>query len=89
MNTQPIKKLYKELLDFWNEQDAKKYASCFSDTGSVIGFDGSQMNSRKEIETEIGGIFSDHQTAIYVSKIREVKFLSNDIALLRGVAGSG
>lgn len=87
MDTQPIKKLYKKLLKSWNEQDAEKYASCFTDAGCVIGFDGSQMNSRNEIEAEIGGIFVDHQTADYVSKIQEVKFLSNDIALLRGIAG--
>lgn len=87
MDTQPIKKLYKKLLDSWNEQDAEKYASCFTNSGCVIGFDGSQMNSREEIETEIGKIFSDHQTADYVSKIRDVTFLSRDIALLRGVAG--
>lgn len=87
MNTQPVKKLYKKLLDSWNEQDADKYAYCFTDSGCVIGFDGSQMNSRHEIETEIGKIFADHQTADYVSKIQEVKFLSNDVALLRGIAG--
>lgn len=87
MDTQPIKKLYKKLLDSWNGQDAEKYASCFTDAGCVVGFDGSQMNSRNEIETEIGGIFADHQTADYVSKIQDVKFLSEDIALLRGIAG--
>lgn len=87
MDTQPIKNLYKNLLDSWNEKDAEKYASSFAETGSVIGFDGSQMNSRNEIETEIGSIFTDHETADYVSKIQEVKFLSHDVALLRGIAG--
>ncbi|SHF91228.1 conserved hypothetical protein [Fodinibius roseus] len=87
MDTQPIRKLYKELLDSWNEQDAAKYGSCFTDSGCVIGFDGSQMNNRNEIETEIGRIFADHQTADYVSKIQEVKCLSRDTALLRGIAG--
>lgn len=87
MDTQPIKKLYKKLLDSWNEQDAAKYASCFTDSSYVIGFDGSQMNSKNEIETEIGRIFADHQTADYVSKIQEVKFLSRDISLLRAIAG--
>lgn len=87
MDTQPIRKLYKKLLDSWNEQDAAKYGSCFTDSGCVIGFDGSQMNNRNEIETEIGRIFADHQPADYVSKIQEVKFLSRDIVLLRGIAG--
>lgn len=87
MDTQPIRKLYKKLLDSWNKQDAAKYGSCFTDSGCVIGFDGSQMNNRNEIETEIGRIFADHQTANYVNKIQEVKFLSRDIVLLRGIAG--
>jgi uncharacterized protein (TIGR02246 family) len=87
MNTQPIKSLYRRLLHSWNEQDAEKYASCFTDSGCVIGFDGSQMNSRNEIETEIGNIFTDHQTADFVGKIQEVKFLRDDVALLRGTAG--
>lgn len=87
MDTQPIKNLYKKLLDSWNKQDEEKYASCFVDTGCIVGFDGSQMNGRNEIETEIGRVFTDHQTADYVSKIQDVKFLSRDIALLRGIAG--
>lgn len=87
MDSQPIKKLYKKLLDSWNEKDAKKYASCFTDSGSVVGFDGSQMNGKAEIELEIGRIFAHHKTASYVSKVREVRFLSPDIILLRAVAG--
>lgn len=87
MDTQPVKDLYRRLLNSWNEQDIEKYASCFTDSGCVIGFDGSQMDSRDEIEAEIGKIFTDHQTANYVSKVQEVKLLSPDIALLRGIAG--
>lgn len=85
-NTQ-IEKLYKELLDFWNKQDAKGMASLFAKDGSIVGFDGSQMNGKMQIESEIGQIFSSHQTASYVGKIREIRFLSPDIALLRAVAG--
>lgn len=87
MDPQPIKELYKKLLDSWNKQDAAKYVSSFTDSGCVVGFDGSQMNNRNEIETEIGRIFADHQTADYVSKIQEVKFLRHDVAMLRGIAG--
>jgi len=42
-NTQ-IEKLYKELLDFWNRQDAEGMASLFTEDGNIVGFDGSQMN---------------------------------------------
>ena len=82
-----IEKLYKELLDRWNRQDAKGMASLFARDGSVVGFDGSQMNGKMQIESEIGQIFSHHQTASYVGKIREIRFLGKDVALLRAVAG--
>jgi len=85
-NTQ-IEKLYKELLDFWNKQEAKGMASLFASDGSIIGFDGSQMNGKMQIESEIRQIFSRHLTASYVGKIREIRFLGPDIVLLRAVSG--
>jgi len=86
-NNAQIEKLYKELLDSWNRQDAKGMASLFAIDGSSVGFDGSQMNGKIQIESEIGQIFGSHQTASYVGKIREIRFLSQDIVLLRAVAG--
>lgn len=87
MDEEQIEKLYQKLLESWTQQDAKKYASCFVENGIVVGFDGSQMNGKSEIELEIGGIFAHHQTGAYVSIVREVRFLSPDVAILRAVAG--
>jgi uncharacterized protein (TIGR02246 family) len=66
---------------------SKEYASFFTKDGNVVGFDGSQMKGTDEIESEISRVFAHHQTATYVSKVREVRFLSLEIALLQGVAG--
>ncbi len=85
-NTQ-IEKLYRELLDFWNSQDAKGIASLFAKDGSIVGFDGSQMNGKMQMESEIGQIFAHHRTASYVGKIREIRLLRKDVVLLRAVAG--
>ena len=85
-NTQ-IEKLCRELLDFWNSQDAKRMASLFSKDGSIVGFDGSQMNGKMQMESEIGQIFAHHRTASYVGKIREIRLLRKDVVLLRAVAG--
>lgn len=82
-----IRALYQGLLDSWNERSAGKMARWFTLDGSVIGFDGSQMNGREEIEREIRRIFTDHVTARYVGIVREVRFLSPDAALLRAVVG--
>ncbi len=85
-NTQ-IEKLYRELLDFWNRQDAQGMASLFAKDCSIVGFDGSQMNGKMQIESEIGQIFAHHRTASYVGKIREIRLLREDVVLLRAVAG--
>jgi len=82
-----IEELYRELLNFWNSQDAKGMASLFAMDGSIVGFDGSQMNGKMQIELEIGQIFAHHRTASYVGKIREIRLLRKDVVLLRAVAG--
>jgi uncharacterized protein (TIGR02246 family) len=82
-----IVELHKKLLTCWNQQDGKGMASLFTDDGSTIGFDGSEINGKTQIELEMQKIFSHHQTADYVWKVREVRFLNADIALLRAVVG--
>ena len=79
--------LYQELLQAWNDRDAAAYAALFAPDANVTGFDGSQMDGPAEIESQLSQIFAHHQTAPYVSKVREVRLLSPDVALLRAVAG--
>lgn len=79
--------LYRQLLDAWNRRNAGDYAALFDDEAHVIGFDGSLMYGPAEIETTIGQIFADHPTAAYVGKVRGVRFLSPEIAILRAVVG--
>src|SRR4051812_10075726 len=79
--------LYQQLLNAWNQRDAAAYAALFAEDASVVGFDGSQMSGRAEIATQLGQIFADHPTSRYVGKIREVRLLAADAALLRAVVG--
>jgi uncharacterized protein (TIGR02246 family) len=79
--------LYKELLKSWNEQQADNYGELFTEDASVIGFDGSQMNGSYEITESIRAIFAGHRTNNYVSKVREIRFLTPEVVLLRAVAG--
>lgn len=44
-------------------------------------------NGRAEIESVLRRIFADHPTAAYVAKIRDVRFLTPEVAVLRAVAG--
>ncbi len=82
-----LRALYDSLLDRWNERDAQGFAGLFAPEGSTVGFDGSQMNGRQEIAAELERIFADHQTAKYVARVREVRLLTIDVALLRAVVG--
>ncbi len=79
--------LYRDLLDAWNKRNAHDYAVLFTDDANVIGFDGSQMDGRVQIETELSRIFKDHVTSAYVGKVREVRLLAPNVALLRAVVG--
>jgi uncharacterized protein (TIGR02246 family) len=87
MDENEVRALYRQLLASWNQRSAGDFAALFAEDGHVVGFDGSLMNGRAEIETELRRIFADHQTAAYVGKIRAVDFLSPDVAVLRAVSG--
>jgi uncharacterized protein (TIGR02246 family) len=79
--------LYTRLLEAWNKRDASGFAAQFADDGSTVGFDGSQLDGRAAIATELGRIFADHTPATYVARVREVRTLGSGAVLLRAVAG--
>jgi uncharacterized protein (TIGR02246 family) len=83
----PIVSLYHQLLDSWNRRDAAAYAALCDEDSDVVGFDGSTMNGRAEIEASLRQIFANHMTAAYVGKVRGVRFLTPDVAILRAVVG--
>jgi hypothetical protein len=53
-----VSALYHALLEAWNRHDAAGYAALFADDGYVVGFDGSEMKGRHEIEQSLGAIFA-------------------------------
>lgn len=79
--------LYERLITAWNKRNARDYALLFASNGSIVGFDGSQVNGQMEIGAHISEIFSHHQTASYVTIVREVRSLGSEITLLRANAG--
>jgi uncharacterized protein (TIGR02246 family) len=84
---QPIRRLYERLLVAWNQQDAAAMAAQFEEDGNLVGFDGSQVDSRAAIEDHMRTIFADHPTAAYVAKVREIRMLGRDVGILRAVVG--
>ena len=82
-----VETLYRDLLDAWNVRDARGMAELYAPRGSQVGFDGSPANGPAEIEALLKPVFTDHPTARYVAKVREVRALGDNAALLRAVAG--
>jgi len=87
METTAIEKLHEELLTCWNNQNASGMASLFTRDANVIGFDGSQMNGPAQIETALQQVFANHKTASYVWKTEEIRFLDEQVVLLRAIVG--
>jgi uncharacterized protein (TIGR02246 family) len=79
--------LYQQLLDAWNKRSARGMADVFTEDGEMIGFDGSRSIGREEIFSHLKPIFEHHPTARFVSKVKSVRFLTSDIAILRAIAG--
>jgi uncharacterized protein (TIGR02246 family) len=79
--------LYERLIRAWNKRNARDYALLFASNGSIVGFDGSQVNGQMEIGAHVSEVFSHHQTASYVTIVREVRSIGSDAMLLRANAG--
>ncbi len=82
-----VRSLYQNLIGGWNNHDARQMADQFAKDGNMVGFDGSQVDGRSEIEAHLSQVFANHVTAAYVTVVREVRSLSPDVALLRAVVG--
>ena len=81
------RELYADILRCWNERNAEAFARLFTRNGNMVGFDGSEVNGHEHLELHLSEVFSSHQTAAYVGKVREVRLLGQEVTLLRAVAG--
>jgi len=82
-----VQALYQQLIDAWNNRSARAMADQFTEDGEMIGFDGSQAIGREEIFSHLTPIFEEHPTPPFVTKVKNVRFLSSDAAILRAIAG--
>lgn len=84
---QEVVKLYQRLIETWNKRNAANYAALFGEDGVTIGFDGSQMTGKAEITSTLEQIFNDHPTAPYTVKVKSVKVIKPEVAVLMAIAG--
>ncbi|HLU12034.1 MAG TPA: SgcJ/EcaC family oxidoreductase [Oceanobacillus sp.] len=80
--------LYHRLLDCWNRRCATDFAHLFANDGSVVAFDGSQINGQAEISQHLRQIFADEPPAAYVGKIKDVRLLTHGAGMVRAVVGT-
>jgi uncharacterized protein (TIGR02246 family) len=78
---------YSALLEAWNARDAERFAACFTADATVIGFDGSMMQGRTDVASQVGAIFASHQTAHYVAQVRAITDLATGVTLLQAGVG--
>lgn len=87
LDEREVRALHQAVLAAWNARDAGAFAAQFLEDAALIGFDGSQMTGREEIVSTLAAIFAHHPTGAYVGKVRAVRPLGRDAALLRAVVG--
>jgi uncharacterized protein (TIGR02246 family) len=82
-----IQDLYHNLIEAWNKRDAQGMAGQFAEQGVQIGFDGSKMIGQKEILSHLELIFQHHPTAPFITKVKDIRPLGGDAAILHAIAG--
>ncbi len=82
-----IKSLYQILIDTWNNRDAEGMAAQFAVQGVQIGFDGSKVIGREEILSHLEPIFENHPTAPFITKVKDIRALGAEAAILHAIAG--
>jgi len=79
--------LYARLIEAWDKRNARDYALQFASDGVLVGFDGSQVNGQLEVGGHVTEVFTHHQTPRYVTIVRDVRPVANDVTLLRANVG--
>ncbi|WGU95859.1 SgcJ/EcaC family oxidoreductase [Paenibacillus dendritiformis] len=85
--TTEVESLYHQLIDAWNSRNASGMAELFAANGELIGFDGSLASGPDDILGHLQPIFEHHPTAPFTTKVKYVRLLESDTALLRAIAG--
>jgi len=82
-----IQNLYQKLIYAWNRRAAHEMAEQFSDEGVQIGFDGSKLSGQEEILSHLLPIFEEHPTPPFITKVKAIRPLGRDAAILHAIAG--
>lgn len=82
-----VQAVYNQLINAWNNRDAHGMADLYTKDGINIGFDGSKTVGSEELFLHVKPIFENHPTPPFISKVKNVSFLSSDVAMVSAIAG--
>jgi uncharacterized protein (TIGR02246 family) len=81
-----VRDLYRELMDGWNRGSGEAFAAAFTEDGDLVAFDGTHFEGRGEIAPFHQQLFDKWlKGSRLVGKVKDVRFLSPDVALMHAV----
>lgn len=84
-----IRTLHERVLDGWNQGRGSAFASPFSDDARFIGFDGTVLHGRREIEDAHQVLFDRWlKGSQLVNDRTEIRFVGRDVAVVHAVGGT-
>lgn len=84
-----VRALYQQLMDGWNQGSGDAFAAVFTEDGDLIGFDGTHFEGRQEIAPFHQQLFDKWlKGSRLVGEVKDVRFLSPDVALMHAVGGT-
>jgi uncharacterized protein (TIGR02246 family) len=84
-----IRFLYFQMIDGWNKGDGDSFASPFAEDGDLVGFDGTHLKGRQQIASFHQQLLDTYvKGSRLVGKIRNVRFISPDVAVMHVVGGT-
>ena len=84
-----VRDLYRELMDGWNRGSGEDFAAVFAEDGDLVAFDGTHFEGRAQIAPFHQELFDKWlQGTRLVGRVKDVRFLSPDVALMHAVGGT-
>jgi uncharacterized protein (TIGR02246 family) len=84
-----VRELYEELMDGWNQGSGDAFAAAFTEDGDLVAFDGTHFEGRDEIAPFHQELFDKWLKGTrLVGEVRDVRFLSPDVALMHAVGST-
>jgi uncharacterized protein (TIGR02246 family) len=84
-----VRDLYQQWMDGWNQGSGVAFASVFTEDGDLIGFDGTHLKGREEINSFHQELFDKWlEGTRLVGQVENVAFPAPDVAVVHAVGGT-